>query len=165
MERTETARHHQELAPLEKVSESLCKSLFHENLLAQSSDLGELHLKNTHAGVLSKKKRRPSLDAALVRDLEYKFPSIFFILAMTSVGWLITSLTIFSSSSPCTGSRSNCRLSISVRNSGSFMVALNASRKILMRSAGMPGVPIIGLPSWPEASISVARRRLGSSVL
>ena len=55
MERTETARHHQELAPLEKVSESLCKSLFHENLLAQSSDLGELHLKNTHAGVLSKK--------------------------------------------------------------------------------------------------------------
>src|SRR6476660_56913 len=159
MKRTETARHHQELAPLEKVSESLCKSLFHENLLAQSSDLGELHLKNTHAGVLSKKKRRPSLDAALVRDLEYQFPSSFFILAMTSGGWLITSLTIFSSSSPGTGSRSNCRLSISARNSGSFTVALKASRRIFTRSAGIPGVPITGRPSWQDASMSIASRR------
>ena len=52
-----------------------------------------------------------------------------------------------------------------VRVSGDIMVALKASRRILTRSGGVPGVPSIGRPKAPAARTTVARRRLASGVL
>src|SRR5215469_8110693 len=53
---------------------------------------------------------------------------------MISGGWLVISFAIFSRSTPVAGSRSNCRLSRSARNSLSFIVASKASRRIFTRS-------------------------------
>src|SRR5918994_5912218 len=63
-----------------------------------------------------------------------------------------TSLARDSRSSALVGSISSLLFLASANNAGSERVLLNASRSIFTRSAGMPGVAMMGRPNSPEAN-------------
>src|SRR5436309_2550665 len=86
-------------------------------------------------------------------------PINFFIRSTTSLGCDTASLANASSSCPVVGliSRGVCFASMS--RAGSFMALLYASRKILGRSAGMPGGPAKGRPNSLDARTSFTKLR------
>ena len=71
--------------------------------------------------------------------LKSHFSMSFCIRSMTSGGWVITSFANFSSSSPVEGSTSRPLFLTSAKKAGSTISFIKASRKVLSRSAGMPG--------------------------
>jgi len=75
-----------------------------------------------------------------------------------------TSVASDSSSSPPVGSISRFFFFASTSNSGSLRVFEYASRRILIRSGGIPGVATIGRPNSPEAKANAAKRRVASGV-
>jgi predicted O-methyltransferase YrrM len=89
----------------------------------------------------------------------------FFRRSMISGGWVMTSLTMTSSSSPLIGSSSNFFFLMSSRKAGSLSIFSYASRRTFTRSGGVPGEVNIGRPKVPLARITVARRRPLSGVL
>ena len=92
-------------------------------------------------------------------------PSSLRMRATTSAGVTITSFANDSISSHFVGSISSRRLSASARNAASTIVLSNASRKILIRSAGTPGGATIGRPKSPDARITFASVRPVALVL
>src|SRR5262245_16571900 len=95
----------------------------------------------------------------------YYSPNSFFSRWITSAGCATTSLASDSSSSPPTGPTSQSRFFASANSSGSLSVLVQASRRILIRSGGTPGVVTIGRPNSLGARTTVARRRPASGVL
>jgi hypothetical protein len=79
----------------------------------------------------------------------FHFPINFFIRSITSAGCASTSLASVSISSPLTGSSSYLRFFVSAKNSGSAIVLVNASRRILTRSGGVPVLAAMGRPRAP----------------
>src|SRR5215208_1289084 len=85
------------------------------------------------AGIRSHDKGQPSPDIHFAR-------SAFAVRSTTSFG---VAATVFARSckySPLAGSNSDFDCLISARNSGSWVVAVKASRSAFTRSGGMPGV-------------------------
>ena len=75
------------------------------------------------------------------RTQPFHFARNFFISSMTWGGWPMRSLAIACSSSPQVGLTIQPRFAASPKSSLSFIVFTKASRKILTRSAGIPGEP------------------------
>src|SRR5688572_17256399 len=84
---------------------------------------------------------------------------------MTARSEVITSLARVSNSSPLVGSNSSFFFLTSAETSGSPTAFENASRRILTRSDGTPGVATTGRPNSPAASTRVAKRRVACGVL
>src|SRR5215510_2835549 len=95
----------------------------------------------------------------------YYSPNNFFGRWTTSGGWSITSFASIASRSPSTGSTGHLRLFASASKSGSLRVLLHASRRILTRSAVIPGGAVHGRPNSLGAVTNVASRRSASRVL
>ena len=81
----------------------------------------------------------PSFHYSTIHYSSFHSPNSFFNLATTSGGCAITSLANSESCSPPMGSTGQPRFLASAKRSGSLRVLSQASRRILIRSAGMFG--------------------------